>query len=65
MVNIVKALACWQLVGLFNLLQATDRQEHANRRTQGEKIHWLKIQRVVDHRHLPTELCIRLRVKIH
>lgn len=52
MVNVIEALARGQLVVLLDLLQAPDSQEHANRRAQGKEIDWLKIQRVVDHRHL-------------
>lgn len=49
MVNIEESLARWQLVRLFNLLQASDRQEHANWGTQGEEVHWIKVQVVIDH----------------
>ncbi len=49
MVNVEESLARGQLVRLSNLFQPSDRQEHADRRTQGKEIHWLKVQRVVDH----------------
>lgn len=52
MVNVIESLARRQLVGLLDLLQSPDSQEHADRRAQGKEIHWLKIQRVVDHRNL-------------
>lgn len=52
MVNIEEAFAGRQLVRLLDLLQASDGQEHADGRTQGEEIHRLKVQGVVDHRHL-------------
>lgn len=52
MINIEESFACGQLVRLFNLLQASNCKEHANRRTQRKEIHWFKVQRVVDHRHL-------------
>lgn len=52
MVNVIESLARGQLVGLLDPLQSTHSQEHANRGAQGKEIHWLKIQRVVDHRHL-------------
>lgn len=52
MVDVIESLARGQLVGLLDLLQSPDSQEHADRRSQGKEIHWLKIQRVVDNRHL-------------
>lgn len=52
MVNVIESLARRQLVGLLDLFQSPDGQEHANRRAQSEEVHRLKIQRVVDHRHL-------------
>lgn len=49
MVNIEESFARGQLVRLFNLFQSSHCQEHSDWRTQGEEIHWLKVQRVVDH----------------
>lgn len=63
MVNIEESLARGQLVRLFNLFQSSDCQEHADRRTQGEEIHWLKVQRVVDHWHLQNKTLIKLLLK--
>lgn len=63
MVNIIKSWARRQLVGLLNLLQSPDGQEHANRRAQGKEVHWLKVQRVVDHRHLRRKNCPLSAVK--
>lgn len=58
MVNIEESLARGQLVRLFDLFQSSDSQEHADWRTQGKEIHWLKIQSVVDHRHLQKKTFI-------
>lgn len=49
MVNIKESLACGQLVRLLDLFQSSYCQEHADGRTQGKEVHWLKVQRVVDH----------------
>lgn len=55
MVNIEESFARGQLVALFNFFQSSNCQEHADRRTQGKEIHWLKVQSVVDHRHLQSK----------
>ncbi len=55
MVNIKESLACWQLVRLLNFFHSSYCQEHADGRTQGKEVHWLKVQRVVDHRHLQNK----------
>lgn len=60
MVNIEESLACWQLVRLFNLLEASDCQEHADWRTQGKEVHWFKVQSVVDHWHLQSKTLIAI-----
>lgn len=52
MINIKESLACGQLVRLFDLLKSSYSQEHADWRTQGKEIHRLKVQSVVDDRHL-------------
>lgn len=57
MVDIEEPLARGQLVRLLDLLQSSDRQEHADGRTQGEENHRLKVQSVVDHRHLQSNTC--------
>ena len=49
MVDVEESLARGQLVRLLDVLQSSDCQEHANRRTQSEEIHWLKVKTVVDH----------------
>lgn len=54
-VNVEEPPACGQLVVLFDLFDTSDRQEHADRRAEGEEIHRLKVQRVVDNRHLRTK----------
>lgn len=62
MVNIEESLACGQLVGLFDLFQPSDCQKHPDWRTQGEEIHWLEVQRVVDHRHLQNKTLTSLKM---
>ena len=57
MVNIEESLARGQLVRLFDLFQASDCQKHANWRTQGEEINRLKVQSVINHRHLQSKTC--------
>lgn len=52
MINIEESLACGQLVRLFDILKSSYSQEHADWRTQGKEIHRLKVQSVVDDRHL-------------
>lgn len=49
MVYVEESPARGQLVVLFNLLDTSDRQEHADRRAEGEEICRLKVQRVVDN----------------
>lgn len=56
MVNVEEPLARGQLVGLLDLFQASDGQKHPDRRTQGEEVHRLKVQGVVDHRHLQDKV---------
>lgn len=52
MVYVEESPARGQLVVLFYLFNTSDRQEHADRRAEGEEICRLKVQRVVDNRHL-------------
>ena len=54
-VDVEEAFTGGQLVVLLDPLQASDRQEHANRGAQGEEVDRLKVQSVVDHRHLARQ----------
>lgn len=42
MINVEESSARGQLVGLFDLFNSSDRQEHADGRAQGEETHRLK-----------------------
>lgn len=52
MINIEESPARGQLVRLFDLLESSHSQEHADGRTQGKEIHRLEVQSVVDDGHL-------------
>lgn len=49
MVYVEESPACGELVALFNLFNSSDGQEHSDRRAEGEEIHRLKVQRVIDN----------------
>ena len=52
MVNVEESLAGGQLIGLFDPLQTSYCEEHANRGAQGKEVCRLKVQCMIDHRHL-------------
>ena len=55
MIYVEESSACGQLVGLFNLFNSSDRQEHTNWGAQGKETYWLKVQGRVDNRHLQNK----------
>lgn len=55
MIDIKEPFARGQLVRVLDPLQTSDRQKHADRRTQGEEVHLVKVQSLVNHRHLQNQ----------
>lgn len=51
-VDVEEASAGGQPVRVLEPLQASDRQEHADGRAEGEEVHLLEVQSLVHHRHL-------------
>lgn len=52
MVNVEESLAGRQLIRLLNSLQTSYCEEHADRGAQGKEVGRLKVQGMIDHRHL-------------